>query len=795
MIATKHYKTKKILTLLALALCTPFATLSAEAADLLPYQDESLPVETRVKDALSRMTLKEKCRLSYAQSKFSSPGCPRLGIPELWMSDGPHGVRVEINWNNWGWAEWTNDSVTAFPALTALAATWNPSLAALYGKSAGEEARYREKDVLLGPGVNIYRTPLGGRNFEYMGEDPCLAAAMAVPYIQGLQSNGVACCVKHFILNDQEEFRGHVDVRVSERALHEIYLPAFKAAVEKGDAWSFMGSYNQYNDQHCCHNENTINRLLKGELGFKGAVISDWGGAHNTREAAIYGLDLEMGSYTNGLTTEATGFTYDDYYLGTAYYNMALKGEIPMETVDDKAGRMLALIFKTAMNTKKPYGSLNSPEHVAAARKIADEAIVLLKNDKQLLPLDIKKYKKILVVGENATRELCPGGGSSELKARDEVSPLRGLQERFGNSVEFTYKPGYKSGKTSYAGIDIISDSEQAALRGEAINTAKDADLIIYIGGLNKNHFEDCEGGDRRSYNMSYGQDELISGLVKTGKPMVTIIVSGNAYAMPWLPKVNTLVQSWYLGSEAGHALADVLSGDVCPSGKTVFTYAKRLQDYPSHKFGLAAYPGMEPKDMPADMKYEGTTQPKSEALLKTLLAKGEVEAPAINTSTDGRDHFGKGDEVQVYAEDVLVGYRYFDTANRGADVVFPFGYGLSYTTFKYSNGTITTNGDGTYTATVKVKNTGKCAGKETVQLYISDDASSVIRPSKELKAFEKITLQPGEEQTVTFRITDDDLKFYDEEQHQWRSEPGTFKALIGSSSKDIYAKLGFEKK
>lgn len=780
---------KKIATLI-----TSLLTLGVmpTCAQTLPYQDESLPIETRVKDALSRMTLKEKCRLSYAQSKFSSPGCPRLGIPELWMSDGPHGVRVEINWNDWGWANWTNDSVTAFPALTALAATWNPDLAAIYGKALGEEARYREKDVLLGPGVNIYRTPLNGRNFEYMGEDPCLSSQMVVPYVKALQKNGVSCCVKHFIFNDQEEFRGHVDVRVSDRAVHEIYLPPFKAAIQKGDAWSLMGSYNQYNDIHCCHNPYTINNLLKDELGFKGAVISDWGGAHDTREAALYGLDLEMGSYTNGLTTEAQGFTYDDYYLGNAYYNMAAKGEVPMEVVDDKAGRMLALNFKTAMNRNKPYGTMNSPEHIAVARKIADEAVVLLKNDKGLLPLDIKKYKKILVVGENATRQLCPGGGSSELKAKDEVSPLRGLQERFGNEVEIVYKPGYMSGKCSYDGIDIIADNEQAALRAEALSATKDCDLIIYIGGLNKNHFEDCEGGDRRSYNMSWGQDELISSLAKTGKPMVTVIVSGNAYAMPWIKQVSTLVQSWYLGSEAGHALADILSGDVCPSGKTVFTYAKKLEDYPAHKFGKVGYPGVRPDELPTEQQYKGTNQPKSADLLKALMDKKTADALTLNTSTNGKDHDGNGDEVQIYGDDIMVGYRYFDTAGRDADVVFPFGFGLSYTTFQYSGATIT-GSSGNYTASVTVKNTGKVAGKETVQLYIGDDKASVMRPQKELKGFQKISLEPGEQKTVSFSIIEEDLRFYDENQHKWVAEPGTFKAYIGSSSRDIKAKLSFE--
>ena len=791
MIYKQMMKKSKWVGMTLALLCLSTTTMMGEQRQrLLPYQDESLPVEVRVKDALSRMTLKEKCRLSYAQSKFSSPGVPRLGIPELWMSDGPHGVRVEINWNDWGWAKWTNDSVTAFPALTALTATWEPGMAALYGMSVGEEARYREKDVLLGPGVNIYRTPLNGRNFEYMGEDPYLSSTMVVPYIQELQKNGVAACVKHFVLNDQEEFRGHVDVRVSDRALHEIYLAPFKAAVEKGDAWSVMGSYNQYNDIHCCHNPFTINNLLKGELGFKGAVISDWGGAHDTREAALYGLDIEMGSYTNGLTTEAEGFTYDDYYLGNAYYNKALKGEIPMDVVNDKAARVLTLNFKTAMNSRKPYGSMNTAEHIAAARSIGNEAIVLLKNDRGLLPLDIKKYRRILVVGENATRALCPGGGSSELKARDEVSPLRGLKERFGNDVEIIYKQGYNSGKCSYGGIDNIADSEQAALRAEAVGAASDADLIIYIGGLNKNHFEDCEGGDRRSFHLSYGQDELISSLAETGKPMVTVIISGNAYAMPWIKKVSTLVQSWYLGSEAGHSLADILSGDVCPSGKTIFTYAKKLEDYPAHKFGLLGYPGVEPKDLPQNAQYSGTEQPKSEQLLKTLLAKKTAEAPAVNASADPKTHDGHGDEVEVYVEDVMVGYRYFDTAKQ--DVLFPFGYGLSYTTFQYSGAAIS-GVAGSYTATVKVKNTGRREGKEIVQLYIGDDESSVIRPAKELKGFKKVSLKPGEEKTVTFPITEDDLKFYDEEAHQWKAEPGSFKAYIGSSSKDIKAKLSFK--
>lgn len=336
------------------------------------YLQQDAPIEERVEDALQRLTLEEKVALCHAQSKFSSPGVARLGIPELKMSDGPHGVRAEIEWNSWRHAGWTNDSITAFPALTALAATWNPGMAALYGRAIGEEARYRGKDVLLGPGVNIYRTPLNGRNFEYMGEDPCLAGAMAVPYIRALQKNGVAACVKHFALNNQEQWRTSVDVVVSERALRELYLPAFHRAVVDGGVWSIMGSYNRYLGQHCCHNSVLLNDILRGEWGFDGCVISDWGGTHDTREAALNGLDIEMGTHTDGLTTESRS-GYDAYYLAQPYLELLRSGELPLETVDEKARRILRLIFRTAMNPRRPWGSLCSEEHYAAAKAIGDE--------------------------------------------------------------------------------------------------------------------------------------------------------------------------------------------------------------------------------------------------------------------------------------------------------------------------------------------------------------------------------------------------------------------------------------
>lgn len=738
-------------------------------------------IETMVETLLSKMTLEEKVRLSYAQSKFSSPGVPRLGVPEVYTSDGPHGVRMEINWNDWGHAGWTNDSCTAFPALTCLAATWQPEMATLYGKMVGEEARYRNKTVLLGPGVNLYRTPLNGRNFEYMGEDPYLASQMCVPYIQGLQSNGVACCVKHYALNEQETFRNHVDVRVSDRALYELYLRPFHAAVTEGGAWSIMGSYNQYLDQHATHNAR-LNDILKKEWGFDGAVITDWGAAHNTDEAIFNGLDLEMGSFTDGLSTEAPINSYDDYYLGKAYLEKCRKGEVPDSIINDKARRMLRLILRTEMAENRGFGSMNSPEHIAAARRIAQEGIVLLKNN-GLLPLAPKDGMKILVVGENATRSLCAGGGSSELKPRDEVSPLRGLKERFGDRCTVEYAKGYESGRSMFGMVDELPQALYDSLRNEAVEKAKDADYVIYVGGLNKNHTQDCEGGDRENYQLPFGQDRLITELLAANSNTVLVIVSGNAYDMPWLEKAPALVQSWYLGSEAGHALADIISGDVCPSGKLPFSFAYQLTDYPAHKMGAVGYPGVSPDKLPQPFGgVEG--KPMNSAELLEAAVKGWKGIDFCKEPGNG----AKRNETEIYGEDILLGYRWFDYFK--TKVRFPFGFGLSYTTFSYGKPAI--NGR---TVTVSVSNTGNVAGQEVVQFYVGDDKASVIRPVKELKHFEKVALAPGETKQITYTIDDEDLKFFDDTQHKWVAEPGKFKIYIGSSSKDIKGVVGFNYK
>ena len=744
-------KIEKIILLAAMT--TSCLSVSAQNETSV-YLNKTKPIGERIEDAISRMTLEEKVALCHAQGKFSSPGVPRLGIPELWMSDGPHGVRAEINWNDWGYSNWTNDSITAFPALTALAATWNPDMSALYGKSVGEEARYREKDVLLGPGVNIYRTPLNGRNFEYMGEDPYLAGEMVVPYIQELQKNGVAACVKHFALNNQEKWRGNINVKLSDRALYEIYLPAFKRAVQDGGAWSIMGAYNQIWEEHCCHNSLLLNNILRKEWGFDGVVITDWGGAHNTKQAALNGLDIEMGSFTNGLTSESD-FGYNDYYLADPYLNMIRKGEVPESTVDVKVRNILRLIFRTAMNTEKPFGSGPNEEHYAAAKQIGDESIVLLKNS-GILPLVPRTGMKILVVGENATRPLNQGGGSSELKVKDMFTPLKAIQTTYGEEVR--YAMGYKSGRPMYDAEEIIPQVTLDSLHQEAVAMAKEAEVVIYIGGLNKNAYQDCESTDRREYNLPWGQDQLIEDLAAANPNLIIANVSGNAYAMPWLDKVPAVLQSWYLGTMIGPSMVDVISGKINPSGKLPFSFPKKLEDNGAHHFGEASYPGIE-------------------------------GASAGNAANDlkGADVSAGNDPQQEYLEDIWVGYRWHDTKKITA--LFPFGHGLSYTTFSYGKATLSAkemSADGSLTITVPITNTGSIEGKETVQLYVHDEKSSLPRPLKELKGFKKVNIAPGTTVEVDFTLTPDDLKFFDDNQHKWIAEPGKFKVLIGSSSTDI---------
>ena len=747
---------------------------STKKAEIPVYLNDCKPIGDRVEDALSRMTLEEKVAVLHAQSKFSSAGVPRLGIPELWTDDGPHGVRPEVLWDQWDQAGWTNDSCTAYPALTALAASWNPKMSALYGKSIGEEARYRKKDVLLGPGVNIYRTPLGGRNFEYMGEDPFLSATMVVPYVQGVQSNGVAVCVKHYALNNQELNRTLTNVTVSDRALYEIYLPAFKAAVQKGHAWSIMGSYNMYKGVFNCHNPYMLNDILKGEWGFDGAVVSDWGGTHNTDQSIKNGLDLEFGTWTNGLNSGASN-AYDNYYLAKPYLDKIRSGKVGTEELDAKVRRVLRLMYRTNMNRNRPIGKFTSPEHYAAARKIGAESIVLLKNEGNILP--IAKANKILVVGENAVKMMTVGGGSSSLKVQHEISPLDGIKARYAGKAEIIYERGYVGDiGGSYNGVESGQNLKETRsadqLIADAVAAARDADYVIFIGGLNKSDHQDCEGADRLEYGLPYGQDAVIDALAKANKNLVVVNISGNAVAMPWIDQVPAIVQDWYLGSEAGNSLADVLSGDVNPSGKLPFTFPVALSDGPIKT--EAQYPGI------AGANPDPGTAKKYKVIYD-----------------------------EHYTEGIFVGYRWYE--HQSIKPLFPFGYGLSYTTFEVGQAKASgkeLKGAGTVSAsakpsqpkhtlkiTVPVKNTGKVAGAEVLQLYISDPECSVERPVKELKGFKKVFLQPGESSSVTFEIDPSALSFFDEQGHDWVAEKGIFKALIGTSSADIKTTVEFQLK
>lgn len=738
---------------LVLATAALWVAGSLKAQTTPVYLDDTQPIETRIDDALGRLTLEEKVALTHAQSKFSSPGVARLGIPEFWMTDGPHGIRPEVLWDEWDQAGWTNDSCVAFPALTCLAATWNPCLAALYGKSIGEEARYRNKTVLLGPGVNIYRTPLNGRNFEYMGEDPYLAARMVVPYIQGVQQNGVAACVKHFALNNQETNRHTTNVVVDDRALYEIYLPAFKAAVQEGKAWAVMGSYNLYKNQHGCHNQYLLNDILKGEWGFDGVVISDWGGVHDTPEAVQNGLDMEFGSWTNGLSA-GSSHAYDNYYLAAPYLALLKNGQAGVGQLDDKVRRILRLAYRTTMDRRRPFGALCPEAHFEAARRIGEEGIVLLQNKRQVLPIPLGDVRRIAVIGENAVKMMTVGGGSSSLKVKYELSPLDGIRRRVGEQAEVVYARGYVGDVNGeYNGVssgqNLQDDRSPETLLREAVEVARTADYVIFVGGLNKSAGQDCEDADRRELGLPYGQDQLIEALAEANENLVVVMISGNAVAMPWVKKVPAILQAWYLGSEAGPAIAAVVTGDVNPSGKLPFTFPAALNEVGAHQLG--DYPG----------------------------------TPRVGGIVD-----------EVYQESLFVGYRWTD--KQKLTPLFPFGHGLSYTTFEYGkptlDKTVLTAGE-TLTVTVAVTNTGNRRGAEVVQCYVSDLKSSLPRPVKELKGFRKVSLEPGETREVSFTIGKEALSFFDDARHAWVAEPGKFEIRIAASAADIRSKAAFELK
>jgi beta-glucosidase len=682
----------------------------------------------KIETVLKKLTLEEKIAMLHANGVFTSAGVKRLGIPEMVTDDGPLGVREDVK-EGWGSANSTTDSATFFPNGSALAATWNPSLAYRFGHDMGEEARARNKTVMLAPAFNITRTPLNGRTYEYYSEDPYLNARLAVQSVKGIQSQHVAACVKHFAVNNQEIERGSVDVTVDERALREIYLPAFKASIEEGNAWTIMSAYNKVRGSWCSENDYLLNTILKGEWKFKGLVMSDWGGTHSTIKAANNGLDLEMGSRP----------PYNTYFFADPLLKAVKAGQVSVKLIDAKVRRILWVMYQTTLSKDLPKGSINTAAHSKTVYDIASESIVLLKNEKHLLPLNTSSIKSIAVIGDNATHTFHLGGFGAGVKARYEVTNLAGLQNRLGKNVAITFAQGYSGVyKPSDKNVNDPTKGADPALVQQAVTAAKNSELaILFIGG---NRDYESEGRDRADLSLPFGEQTLVDAVTAANPNTIIVVVGGAPYDIGKIKKNNhTIVWSWYNGSENGNALADVLTGKVNPSGKMPFTFPASLSESPAH--ALNAYPG-------------------------------------------------NGLKVN-YKEGILVGYRWFDTKN--IEPLYSFGYGLSYTDFDYGDlHTDKSNYKATdfITATLKLKNTGKYGGKETVQLYISKSGGSkVSRAEKELKAFRKVWVVPGQTVDVSLRIPVKDLAYYDVNAKKWVVEPGEYQLLAGTSSRSILQK------
>jgi len=724
---------------LAMAAVLPPAGGRVSADEKPLYLDASKPVEARIDDLLGRLTLEEKVSLVHANGKFRAGGIERLGVPPLWTADGPHGVREEVQVDSWSPAGWTTDYATAMPTGIALAATWSPELAELYGRTVGEEARARGKHVILGPGLNIQRTPLCGRNYDYFGEDPWLTSRLTVGYVKGMQAEQTVACIKHYALNNQEKDRGTIDVQVDERALREIYLPGFEAGVREGGALAVMAAYNKVRGQHAGHHEYLLNQVLKGEWGFRGSVISDWGSTHDTREAALYGLDLEMGTFG----------PYDKYFLAGPYLAGLKDGTYPVSTLDDKVRRNLrVLIAFGGLDGRRPAAT-NTKEHFEAARLVARESIVLLKNDASLLPLDLAKVRTIAVIGDNAVGRFAAGGNSAGVKTFREVTSLEGILARVAGKADVVFSQGYRQPLRRWgrqqdtAGVrtselTAASPEEAKALADRAVETARRADVVVFVAGLTHQSYADDEGTDRRDLLLPAHQDDLIARVVEANPRTAVVLLAGSPVEMPWLAKTPAVLQSWYGGSEAGTALASILFGDASPSGRLPFTYPKALADSPAHAAGLA------------------------------------------------RQFPGEGGKV-FYDEGLLVGYRWNDAKN--VEPLFPFGYGLTYTKFTYAKlaTSIAAGPEGpTATLSLEVTNSGDREGAEVVQAYVKPVAPPVERPVKELKAFAKVALLPGETRVVKLTLGPRAFAYYDVAAKGWRVARGRYEVLVGSSSRDI---------
>ena len=727
-------------------------------------------MEKEIEKTVRKLTLDEKLAMIHGATLFQSGAVERLGIPAIITSDGPMGVRAEFMSDRWIPAGNNDDMVSYLPSNSALASTWNPKLAHDMGHVLGAEARGRGKDVILAPGINIKRDPKCGRNFEYMSEDPKLAATLAVPFIQGVQENDVAACVKHFAANCQETDRLMVDEEIDDRTLYEIYLPAFKAAVQEGGAYSIMAAYNKINGYHCCENKMLLDGILRMEWGFDGAVISDWGGVHKTKEAAECSMDLEMSVFPD----------FDDYKLANPLKELVEKGEVSEDRIDAKVRNLLRMMYRLKMIGKhkdsRQSGAYNVPEHREAILKTAEESIILLKNENKTLPLDAKKIKKLVVIGQNAAKIHSDGGGSAEIKSLYEICPLMGLKMYLGGNVQVEYVKGYyvpEKPKTfeqnwQATSLDDLKDTnvgqavrdeahehenhrkgeeerlaklekekveiheKNRQLFAQAVEAAKDADAVIFVGGLN--HDFDSEGFDRSDMKLPYEQDLLIEELLKVRKDAIITFVGGSPVEMPWRDKAQAILWSYYAGMETGNAFAKVIFGEVNPSGKLAETFPARYEDCATGKNG----------------------------------------------------QFGKWGAIKL-EEGLYYGYRHFD--RQRITPAFCFGHGLSYTTFEYSNFTLKAEKGKNVKLSFTVKNTGKKAGAEIAQVYVAPISPSVDRPVKELKAYAKVELAAGKSKKVSLTLTQQDFAYFDEHLHDFIADAGDYEILVAASCEDIRLK------
>lgn len=721
-------------SMMVVAMCfTTTALAQTRRSNLLDHESE-------IDNIIKGMTLEEKIDMLHGKNMFSSAGIPRLGIADIEYADGPFGIREEMEPHSWNSAHLTTDSATFFPTGSALAATWSTEWAYAYGRGMSREARLRGKDMILGPAINIQRIPTGGRTYEYLSEDPLLSGMLAIAYTKGAQEDGTAVCLKHYALNNQEDYRGFVDVRISDRAMHEIYLRPFEMAVREADAWGVMAAYNKVNGRWCSENTPLLTTILRQQWGFPGMVISDWGGVHSTVDAVTSGMNVEMPG---------------SRFFGNALLDSVKAGKVNEAVINQRVREILRVrltvkpIDKTVANSK-PVGNA---EEMATALEVARRSIVLLKNE-TLLPIDTKRIRNIAVIGENAVTKMALGGVGAGVKTRCEITPLEGLQQILGNSVKLTYAKGYKSfDRDSRNKRQTPTQKADPQLMDEAVKLAQAADLVIFFAGDNRE--VETEGSDRKSITLPSGQDELAEALAKANPKLITVIVSGGPVDVSTVSQVSgALVASWFNGSMGGQAIAEVLTGKISPSGKLPMTWPKKLEDVPAYATGT--YPQNVENNNQGDI-FVDLTRNRSNERRQQLIAN--------------------------YAEEDLVGYRWYD--NKKVDVAYPFGFGLSYAKFQYSDLQVKAVGEG-LEVSFMFTNSSAIDAEEVVQVYVSRPNSTISHPVKELKGFQRVALKGGERQRVIVPLRRDDLCYWDEATQDWKFESGTLTVLVGGSSDNL---------